>query len=107
MLGLAVVTAVVGLTIVVLPLYAAFAGRQAVSGAADAAALAAADTRSGVVSGYPCELAQVIAEMNSTRLVSCELDGLVATVAVSQTILGIEVVVFATAGPPASQGQIR
>lgn len=106
-LGFAVLAAVVGVTIVALPLYGAFVGRQAVSGAADAAALAAADTRAGVVSGYPCTLAQAIAEVNQTRLLSCELDGLVATVAVSRTILGIEVVVFATAGPPAFEGQIR
>jgi secretion/DNA translocation related TadE-like protein len=106
-LGIAVLAAVVGITLVVLPLYGAFAARQAVSGAADAAALAAADTRAGVVSGYPCELAQAIAELNATRLVNCELDGLVATVAVSRMILGIDVVVFATAGPPAFEGQIR
>ncbi len=106
-LGLGVLAAVAGITIVVLPLYSAFAGRQAVSGAADAAALAAADTRAGVVSGYPCDLAHAIAELNATRLVSCDLDGLVATVAVSRKILGVDVVVFATAGPPSSEGQIR
>ena len=106
-LGLAILAAVVGITIVVVPLYSAFAGRQAVSGAADAAALAAADTRAGVVSGYPCDLAQTIAELNETRLVSCDVDGLVVTVAVSRKILGIDIVVFATAGPPAFEGQIR
>lgn len=106
-LGLAILAAVVGITIVVVPLYSAFAGRQAVSGAADAAALAAADTRAGVVSGYPCDLAQTIAELNETRLASCDVDGLVVTVAVSRKILGVDVVVFATAGPPSSEGQIR
>lgn len=107
MLGLAVVAAVSALTVMTIALCAAFAGRQAVSGAADAAALAAADTRAGVVPGYPCARAQAIAELNETRLMSCELDGLVATVAVSRAIIGITVVVFATAGPPAFQGQIR
>jgi hypothetical protein len=106
-LGLAVLGAVVGATLVTIPLMNAFAARQAVSGAADAAALAAADTRAGVVSGYPCEIAEAIAQLNKARLVLCELDGLIATVAVSRTILGVEVVVFATAGPPASAGPMR
>lgn len=106
-LGIAVLAAVVGITLVVLPLYGAFAARQSVAGAADAAALAAADTRAGVVPGYPCELAQTLAELNGVRLVSCDVDGLVATVAVSRLILDVDVVVFATAGPPAFEGQIR
>jgi len=106
-LGLAVLGAVVGATLVTIPLMNAFAARQTVSGAADAAALAAADTRAGVVSGYPCEIAETIAQLNKARLVLCELDGLIATVAVSRTILGVEVVVFATAGPPASAGPMR
>ena len=106
-LGLAVLGAVVGATLVTIPLTSAYAARQAVSGAADAAALAAADTRAGVVSGYPCELAETIAQLNESRLVQCELDGLIATVAVSRTILGVEVVVFATAGPPPPAGPMR
>jgi len=50
------------------------------SGVADAAALAAADAATGAVPGTPCERAADLADLGGARLISCELDGLLATV---------------------------
>jgi secretion/DNA translocation related TadE-like protein len=77
--------------------------RSAAAGAADAAALAAADARVGLATGFPCEQAAVIAEANGATLTSCEVDGLVVTVSVSRPVAGFHVTASATAGPPSSQ----
>jgi recombinational DNA repair protein RecR len=53
------------------------------AGAADAAALAAADAASGVVDGAPCERAAEIAVAAGSELAACELDGVIATVTVA------------------------
>jgi len=99
-LSVAIIAAVLCLTSLLLPLQFAFARKQQAAGAADAAALAAADARSGAVSGVPCVVAAQVAEANGARLDACELDGLVATVRVSTSILGFGVDASATAGPP-------
>jgi secretion/DNA translocation related TadE-like protein len=79
---------------------AALAARQRVIAAADAGALAAADTALGIHPGIPCRVAAEVVAAHESSLVSCEIDGVVATVAVSTTIVGIEVTVRARAGPP-------
>jgi secretion/DNA translocation related TadE-like protein len=99
-LGIALVGAIVGLTVAVGPLYAVLAARSTVAGAADAAALAAADARVGVVTGFPCDRAAEAATANGATLTACEVDGLIATVSVSRTILGFDLESTATAGPP-------
>ena len=96
--GLAVGLA--GLAAACLPVCGALATRQAVAGAADAAALAAADVAVGIHPGLPCAQADQVAAANGAELLACELDGLVATVTVSRGILGIPVTARATAGPP-------
>ncbi len=73
---------------------------QRLSGAADAAALAAADSASGAVAGIPCEQADRLAGAFGASVVSCEVDGLVATVAVTATFAGIPATATARAGPP-------
>ncbi|MEZ3162118.1 Rv3654c family TadE-like protein [Microbacterium sp. BWT-B31] len=77
---------------------AAVAGQRAAA-AADAAALAAADAASGAVSGVPCERAEQMADAASVRLVSCEVDGLIATVAVAGRFGPFAVPAAARAGP--------
>ena len=96
----AIVGGLVMLTALVLPLYLALSTRQAAAGAADAAALAAADTASGLLPGYPCESAGRVAAANGFSLDGCSLDGLVATVRVSAQVLGVAVGAAASAGPP-------
>jgi secretion/DNA translocation related TadE-like protein len=88
------------LTALVLPLGAALVEKRAIAGAADAAALAAADVASGLVPGVPCEAAARQAGAGGGVLASCELDGTVVTVTVSSTVLGVPFAVRATAGPP-------
>ncbi|MCS3844238.1 Rv3654c family TadE-like protein [Microbacterium sp. AK031] len=75
---------------------------QRAAGAADAAALAAADASSGaIVTGEePCALAARVAAASRATLVSCVLDGLVATVQVESAYAGLAAVSRARAGPP-------
>lgn len=73
---------------------------QRLTGAADAAALAAADAASGAVAGVPCERAEQLARLAGAQLASCEIEGLVATVAVSASFGLLPAVALARAGPP-------
>jgi secretion/DNA translocation related TadE-like protein len=82
-----------------------FAGSAAVfgqrlAGAADAAALAAADAASGAVIGVPCESAEAVAQSAGAALTRCEIDGLTATVTVSAMFAGRPAAATARAGPP-------
>jgi len=99
-LAIGLVGAVTALAMVAIPLYAVLSTRSAVAGAADAAALAAADVRVGVMGGLPCAVAADVAAANATVLTACELDGLVATVRVQRVVAGLSVSATATAGPP-------
>lgn len=103
-LAVAIVGACVLLTAVLVPVLALLALGQAVQGAADAAALAAADTASGVVAGYPCEEAAAAAALNGASVARCSLDGLIATVAVEREVAGFALSARARAGPPPEAG---
>jgi secretion/DNA translocation related TadE-like protein len=81
---------------------ALLAAKQHVSAAADAAALAAADTASGRVAGAPCDRAAQAARLNGARLGACSVDGLFALVSAQDDIGGIPISVWARAGPPGS-----
>ena len=93
---------VTAVLLLAMPLAAALSARHAVTAAADAAALAAADTASGLVLGHPCDAAARAAAANGTHLRSCTLDGLVATVVVTRSVLGFAFAESATAGPAGS-----
>jgi len=99
-LGVALIAGVLCMVAMLLPLQLALARGQAIASAADASALAAADVRSGAVAGFPCEAAAAVARANGAELTACALDGLVATVGVSGSVLGLPVRAAATAGPP-------
>jgi len=99
-LALGIIGAIVMLVATALPLYAVLATRSAVAGAADAAALAAADARVGVTGGFPCDIAAETAAANGVALTGCEVDGYIATVSVERSVLGFPVSAGATAGPP-------
>ena len=100
MLALALVGATTVVLVAVLALGASLVHRQRVIGAADAAALAAADGASGAVGGVPCGLAERVAAANRTTLTACLLDGLVATVTVSAAFGAVTFSARSTAGPP-------
>lgn len=101
-LALAIVAALVAVTALALPLYLVLATKQAVGGAADAAALAAADVRVGLEPGEPCAAAASVARANGAELGACEFDGLVVTVTAHARVAGLAVEASATAGPPAA-----
>lgn len=75
---------------------------QRVAGAADAAALAAADAASGAVptTDEPCALASRVAAASGAALTDCALEGFVATVQVQAAYAGLTAVSRARAGPP-------
>jgi secretion/DNA translocation related TadE-like protein len=99
-LAVAIVACLVCLTAMLVPLYSVLATKQALAGAADAAALAAADVRVGLEPGQPCAVAARVVAANTGRLSSCAVDGLVVTVVVSASVGRFAVGVAATAGPP-------
>jgi secretion/DNA translocation related TadE-like protein len=71
---------------------------QRLAGAADAAALAAADAASGAVVGVPCELAEHVSAVFGAALTACEVDGLTATVSVSARFGPVTAAASARAG---------
>lgn len=99
-LAVALVAAVLLLAGLALPLNAALTTRQLAANAADAAALAAADTASGLVPGYPCANAAQAARLNGAALGECTVDGLEVRVTVTRQVLGVVVSVGSRAGPP-------
>jgi secretion/DNA translocation related TadE-like protein len=78
----------------------ALSAQQSAQAAADAAALAAADTLSGRASGFPCENAERAAALDEASLASCQTDGLVAVVGVSQSWSRLTLTARARGGPP-------
>ena len=102
LLTVAIGGAVVALTALAVPLLAILDAGQAVHNAADAAALAAADSASGAVAGIPCEAASVAAMINGGELSSCALDGLIASVTVRRSAGVFSMSSTARAGPPGS-----
>lgn len=100
MLMLGVLASVVLLTVVTVPLLGLLAVGQGVQNAADAAALAAADTASGAVSGFPCAAAAQTAVVNGAAVTACVVEGLIVTVSVHRNYLGFHIPARARAGPP-------
>lgn len=66
--------AAVVLGVPVVAVSAEFEVRHRVAGAADAAALAAADAAAGWIAGDPCELAAEVAEAMRAEVAGCEID---------------------------------
>ena len=98
-LAVALVASVLLLAGLALPLNAALTTRQLTANAADAAALAAADTASGLVPGYPCANAGEAARLNGAALGECAVDGLEVRVTATKQVLGVVVSIAARAGP--------
>ena len=99
-LALGIVGAVVLVLMAELALGSAVVTRQRIIGAADAAALAAADGASGAVAGVPCDLAARVAGAGGATLTACSIDGLVATVTVAGRSGVLTFEARSTAGPP-------
>jgi secretion/DNA translocation related TadE-like protein len=104
LVAVGMIAGVIALTGSIATVAAAFVAKQRVTGAADAAAVAAADTASGAVAGYPCERASSAARLNGAELVGCTLDGPFASVRVQARFLAFELRAQARAGPPLHGG---
>lgn len=98
-LAIGLVAGIVSLLSLVLPLSLAIAARHTVTAAADAGALAAADTAIGIHAGFPCARAAQVVEANGAALTGCTVDGLVVTVEAARAVIGLTVFARATAGP--------
>jgi secretion/DNA translocation related TadE-like protein len=94
-----IVAAITIAALVVIGAGAALVARQRIVGAADAAALAAADVASGRLPGAPCSVAGEVAAANGAALDGCIVDGLVVTVGVTGSLGAILIAASATAGP--------
>lgn len=99
-LAIGILGALVALLLAALPIGTLFAAHQQAANAADAAALAAADTASGRLPGFPCETARRVADRNRASLGRCDLDGLTVLVDASVDTRWGTVSVAARAGPP-------
>jgi secretion/DNA translocation related TadE-like protein len=75
------------------------AGQFRLQARADSFALAAADTTSGRLPGYPCEKVKSMADVEHVSLVSCEISGLESRVVVSGTAGLMRLTAHAHAGP--------
>jgi secretion/DNA translocation related TadE-like protein len=100
LLGIAICGGIAATVALLAPLFIGLTLSSEVRGAADAAALGAADVAAGIVPGAPCADAASVAIANGVILRGCQVDGLVVTVSVGTTFWGIPLFATATAGPP-------
>ena len=87
------------LTFFLIPLLGGFVVVQRAQGAADLAALAAADIASGRQPGNPCVLAESLVSGAGFSLLECRLDELISRVTVTTNFGPFELVARARAGP--------
>jgi secretion/DNA translocation related TadE-like protein len=90
----------VACAVAALGLGSALAVRQRAIAAADASALAAADTLLGVLPGDPCTRAAEVAAAHHVALADCRIEGTEARVRVTTSALGVSISVESRAGPP-------
>ncbi|SJM69369.1 Membrane-spanning protein [Gulosibacter sp. 10] len=100
MLAIGILTATIALSIALIAALGAFALHTRVSVAADAAALAAADTASHRVPGEPCARAHAAAALHGVELVACESGYRESVVTVSAGFGPLELSSSARAGLP-------
>lgn len=101
-LAVAIVAVFFAALALLVPLMLVLGAKQVAAGAADAAALAAADAAIGIRPGPPCPIADAVASANGAAVTDCRVDGVVVTVRVSVPAAGFQVLSAASAGPPDS-----
>ena len=99
-LALAVIGAVVALLVGLAAIALVLETRARVSGATDAAALAAADTAMGNATGVPCDRATALAADAGVVVADCAQRGALVRVRGTAEVLGLTVAAEAVAGPP-------
>lgn len=103
LLALSIVACLVLVVGLIVPVAGALLAKQRVASSADAAALAAANTVSGRVTGFACERAEEIGSLTDTEIRECTVTGAVVTVVAASRYLIFDVVARARAGPPGSR----
>ncbi len=101
-LAVAVIAAVLAVASLLVPVSLALSAKRQAANAADAAALAAADTAVGILPGAPCDAAASLATANGATIGGCSVEELVVTVRVSVPVFGLTATASATAGPAGS-----
>jgi secretion/DNA translocation related TadE-like protein len=99
-LAVAIISAMVLLSGLLLPLIGVLQAKQSAADAADNAALAGADAAVGIIPGFPCAEAARVARADGATIGACVVDGAVVTVRTTSTVFGRAVTASATAGPP-------
>lgn len=106
-LAVGILGALIAVLLATLPVVTLFAAHQRAANAADAAALAAADTASGRLPGFPCETARMVAAHNAASLGTCSVEGLTVLVdATVDTAFGAITVAARAGPPPAASGVV-
>ncbi len=100
MLGVAVIATLLAACILVAPFGAVLVAQSRARGAADAAALAAADVAIGLRTGSPCTVAGEVAAIGGATVAECAVDGVIVTVRVTVPAARWPIAATATAGPP-------
>ena len=99
-LAVGLVAAMIVLLAALVPVVVLLGAHGRAAAAADAAALAGADTALGAVPGIPCDTAGRVARVDGAATVRCRQEGLDVRVDVTVTALGVTVPGAARAGPP-------
>lgn len=99
-LALAIIGATAAIAIALLGVVGAFAAHTTASVAADAAALAAADTASNRLPGDACGRAALIASLHQTTLQTCSATRTESVVTVSHDLGWLTITASARAGLP-------
>lgn len=102
-LAVGLVAAMIALLAALVPVVVLLGAHGRAGAAADAAALAGADTALGAVAGIPCDTAARIARADGARTVRCRQQGLDVRVDVTVAVLGFPVPGAARAGPEADR----
>lgn len=106
-LAVAIIATMLSVIIALTPLFLSLIERNRLTGAADAAALAAADIAVGREPGVPCEKAREVAAANDAHVTTCIVDGVIVTVRVASrhpsTGVPFHLDATATAGPPGAR----
>jgi len=102
-----VVGVICSVTVVVAGAAGILIERHHLTGATDAAALAAADAAAGVVPGTPCDEAERIAEADRARILTCAVTGTDAEIEATSTVGPFVIRASARAGQPPSLRRVR
>jgi hypothetical protein len=97
--SIGVIAVATALLLALLPAVEIVLVRQSLARLTETAALAASDARRGLLPGYPCEIAEILATSDGARLIECRIvrDGAIITLATKHLLFEFESVAYAGA----------